>query len=90
MANLDNKELLEESVKEQLNQTIFIKRMDVTSDESVTEVLQSIYNDEERIDVLGKHCIYLEVNELLMYVDCLRCQDPAIFLDNFRYINISP
>lgn len=58
MTNLDKKGLLEESVREVLNQTIFIKRMDVTSDDSVTEVLESIYDVEERIDILGKHCIY--------------------------------
>lgn len=58
MTNLNKKGLLEESVREVLNQTIFIKRMDVTSDDSVTEVLESIYDVEERIDILGKHCIY--------------------------------
>ncbi|EDO45710.1 predicted protein [Nematostella vectensis] len=52
MRNLEKRGILEEAARRQLGDTLIVKQLDVTSDESVTEVLQSIYSAERRIDVL--------------------------------------
>ena len=54
MRNLDKKASLEEAAQDQLNDTLFVRELDVTSDESVANALQSIYAERERIDVLSK------------------------------------
>lgn len=53
MRNLDKRSDLEEAGRDHLNDTLFVRELDVTSDESVASVLQSIYTERERIDVLS-------------------------------------
>ena len=54
MRNLAKKGKLEEEVKDQLGNTLIIKRLDVCSDESVKNTVQEILDAEEKIDVLCK------------------------------------
>lgn len=53
MRNLDKRSDLEEAGRDHLNDTLFVRELNVTSDESVASVLQSIYTERERIDVLS-------------------------------------
>ena len=54
MRNLAKKDKLEEAGKESLGETLFIKELDVCSDESVAQLVQELMDKEGRIDVLGK------------------------------------
>ena len=54
MRNLAKKEELEEEGKDQLGDTLIIKQMDVSSDESVKKSVQEILDTEGKIDVLCK------------------------------------
>ena len=45
---------LEEEGKEQLGDSLIIKQMDVSSDESVTKVVKEVLDAEGKIDVLCK------------------------------------
>lgn len=54
MRNLDKSEALEQAGHQYLNDTLFVRQLDVTSEESVTNALQTIYNEREKIDVLSK------------------------------------
>ena len=54
MRNLAKKDKLEEEGKESLGETLFIKELDVCSDESVAQLVQELMDKEGRIDVLGK------------------------------------
>ena len=52
MRNLAKKGQLEEEGKEYLGETLIIKQMDVSSDESVNKAVQEVLDTEGRIDVL--------------------------------------
>ena len=54
MRNLAKKGQLEEEGKDQLGDTLIIKQMDVSSDESVKKSVQEILDTEGKIDVLCK------------------------------------
>ena len=54
MRNLAKKGQLEEEGKDQLGETLIIKQMDVSSDESVKKSVQEILDTEGKIDVLCK------------------------------------
>ena len=54
MRNLAKKGQLEEEGKEQLGDSLIIKQMDVSSDESVTKVVKEVLDAEGKIDVLCK------------------------------------
>ena len=54
MRNLAKKGELEEEGKDQLGDTLIIKQMDVSSDESVKKSVQEILDTEGKIDVLCK------------------------------------
>ena len=54
MRNLAKKRQLEEEGKEQLGDSLIIKQMDVSSDESVTKVVKEVLDAEGKIDVLCK------------------------------------
>ena len=54
MRNLAKKDKLEEEGKESVGETLFIKELDVCSDESVAQLVQELMDKEGRIDVLGK------------------------------------
>ena len=54
MRNLAKKGQLEEEGKENLGDTLIVKQMDVTSDESVKGAVQEVVDNEGKIDVLGK------------------------------------
>ena len=55
MRNLAKKRQLEEEGKEYLGDTLIIKQMDVSSDESVTKAVQELLDAEGTIDVLCKY-----------------------------------
>ena len=57
MRNLDKKTTLEDEGKESLGKTLIIKRMDVSSDESVQSVFEEMTVEEGKIDVLSKYFI---------------------------------
>ena len=52
MRNLSKKEKLEEEAEERLGDTLFIKQLDVCSDESVNKTVKEILGAEGRIDVM--------------------------------------
>ena len=54
MRNLAKKDKLEEAGKESLGETLFIKELDVCSDESVALSLGEIFATDGKIDVLGR------------------------------------
>ena len=54
MRNLAKKGQLEEEGKDQLGETLIIKQMDVSSDESVKKSVHEILDTEGKIDVLCK------------------------------------
>ena len=54
MRNLDKKEALEDEADETLGKTLIIKRMDVSSDDSVKSAVEEIIAQEGRIDDLSK------------------------------------
>ena len=54
MRNLAKKDKLEEAGKESLGETLFIKGLDVCSDESVAQTLGEIFVTDGKIDVLGR------------------------------------
>ena len=54
MRNLAKKGQLEEEGKDQLEDTLIIKQMDVSSDESVKKSVHEILDTEGKIDVLCK------------------------------------
>ncbi len=56
MRNLAKKGQLEEEGKDCLGDTLIVKKMDVTSDESVEKAVKEVLDTEGRIDVL---CEYL-------------------------------
>lgn len=58
MRNLDKRGSLETAAQGYLNDTLFVRELDVTSDESVASLLQSIYTERERIDVLSKYFVF--------------------------------
>lgn len=55
MRNLEKKGQLEEEGKEYLGNTLVIKAMDVSSDESVQKTVEEVLDTEGRIDVLCKY-----------------------------------
>lgn len=59
MRNLDKKAELEEVGKEMLGISLFIKGMDVCSDESVNETVQEILDTEGRVDILSEYLFRL-------------------------------
>ena len=54
MRNLEKKATLENAGKEFLRETLIVKKMDVTSDESVSSVVEEVIAKEGKIDVLSK------------------------------------
>ena len=58
MRNLAKKGQLEEEGKEYLGDTLIIKQMDVSSDESVKNAVQEVLGTEGRIDVLCKLTLF--------------------------------
>ena len=52
MRNLAKKGQLEEEGKEYLGDTLIIKQMDVSSDESVSKAVQELLDTEGKVDVL--------------------------------------
>ena len=60
MRNLARKGQLEEEGKEYLGDTLIIKQMDVSSDESVKNAVQEVLDTEGKIDVLCKYIVLLK------------------------------
>lgn len=54
MRNLEKKASLENEGKEFLGEILIVKQMDVTSDESVSSVVEEVIAKEGKIDVLSK------------------------------------
>ena len=54
MRNLAKKGQLEEEGKEYLGDTLIIKQMDVSSDESVSNAVQEVLDTEGKVDILCK------------------------------------
>ena len=70
MRNLDKRTALEEQGRDQLGDTLIIKRMDVSSDESVNSLVQEIFTKEGKIDVLSKSLILISnlfISVLIFY-----------------------
>ena len=55
MRNLDKKATLENEGEDFLGQTLIVKQMDVSSDESVSNVVEELIAKEGKIDVLSKY-----------------------------------
>ena len=53
MRNLGKKEALETDGKEVLGSTLFIEKLDVTSEEEINKVVDDILAKEGKLDVLG-------------------------------------
>ena len=58
MRNLAKKGQLEEEAQEQLGDTLIVKQMDVSRDESVNQTVKELLDTEGRIDVLCR-CILI-------------------------------
>nr|XP_054772143.1 retinol dehydrogenase 8-like [Lytechinus pictus] len=43
---------LEAAVKDDIDKTVFIKELDITKDDNITEVVENVINDHGRIDIL--------------------------------------
>ena len=54
MRNLAKKDKLETAAGAALGDTLFIKQLDVCSDESVSKAMEAIFAEDRRIDVLGR------------------------------------
>jgi len=54
MRNLEKKTALEEAAGKYLEETLFIKALDVCSEDSVNSLVTEIESEEGRIDVLGE------------------------------------
>ena len=54
MRNLEKKAALEEAAGKHLEETLFIKALDVCSEDAVTSLVKEIESEEGRIDVLGE------------------------------------
>lgn len=54
MRNLDKKTELEEAAGKHLGETLFIKALDVCSEDAVNSLVKEIESEEGRIDVLGE------------------------------------
>ena len=54
MRNLEKKTALEEAAGKYLEDTLFIKSLDVLSEDAVNDLVKEIENVEGRIDVLGE------------------------------------
>ena len=54
MRNLEKKTALEEAAGKYLEDTLFIKSLDVLSEDAVNDLVKEIENAEGRIDVLGE------------------------------------
>ena len=54
MRNLDRKKALEDEANETLGKTLIVKRMDVSSDDSVKSTVEEIIAQEGKIDDLSK------------------------------------
>ena len=55
MRNLEKKTALESEGKDYLGETLIVKQMDVSSDESVTSVVDELITKEGKVDVLSKY-----------------------------------
>eukprot|EP00795_Rhopilema_esculentum_P006054 gene6054-11428_t len=53
MRNLDKKNLLEKEGAEYLGKTLFIEKLDVSSEEEIGQVVDNLMSKEGRIDVLA-------------------------------------
>ena len=58
MRNLGKKGDLEKEGSEMLGKTLFIEKLDVTSDEDINKVIDDLLAKEGRIDVLRKFCSF--------------------------------
>ena len=54
MRNLEKKTALESEGRDRLGETLIVKQMDVSSDESVTSVVEELVAKEGRIDILSE------------------------------------
>ena len=62
MRNLEKKKELEERGKHILGDTLFIKAMDVCSDDSVNAIVQELVSAHQRIDVVSKFSLNSSCN----------------------------
>ena len=60
MRNMAKKGPLEEAAKDCLDDTLFIRALDVCSEESVNEVVQEVQEKESKIDVVGESCDHVK------------------------------
>ena len=67
MRNLAKKGQLEEEGKEYLGDTLIIKQMDVSSDESVKNAVQEVLDTEGKIDILCEYMVFVGIILSPMY-----------------------
>ena len=67
MRNLAKKGQLEEEGKEYLGDTLIIKQMDVSSDESVKNAVQEVLDTEGKIDILCEYIVFVGIILSPMY-----------------------
>ena len=65
MRNLASKDSLEKAAGSALNETLFIRTLDVTKDDTVTTLVEDIIREDGKIDVLGKFVGGVEWSALL-------------------------
>ena len=70
MRNLAKKGKLEEEGKEQLGDTLIIKQMDVSRDESVNQTVKELLDIEGRIDVLCRCMVFFGDPDTLVDTEC--------------------
>ena len=69
MRNLDKKKALEDEANETLGKTLIIKRMDVSSDDSVKSAVEEIIAQEGKIDDLSKKLVSCDQDFLTEFME---------------------
>ncbi|EDO43519.1 predicted protein [Nematostella vectensis] len=77
MRNLDKKGSLESACQNALGDTLFIRELDVSSDDSVEEALNAIYEEEGRIDILVN-------NAGISHIGMLETQTQSLVKETFN------
>ncbi len=58
MRNLAKKDDLEKAAGATLNNTLFIRELDVTKEDSVNAIIEKLNNEEGGVDILSKCCLF--------------------------------
>ena len=87
MRNLGKKEALEKEGGEALGQTLFIEKLDVSSEEQISQVIDDIIKKEGRLDILGMYPnfpLFLLSTTIIFWHSYRHCIDNLNFYFNLK------